>query len=59
MVAVERLKAELQRQAAQRGLALPPGGQILSIHLDWWLWEQGEEARQVHPPHHRTLTVYY
>lgn len=59
VVAVERLKAELQRLAAQPGLARPPGDQLLSIHLDWWLWEQGEAARHVHPPHHRTLTVYY
>ncbi|GAB4820369.1 hypothetical protein N2152v2_007415 [Parachlorella kessleri] len=30
-----------------------------SVQLDWWLWEQGERARQQHRPHHRTLTIYY
>ena len=30
-----------------------------SIQLDWWLWEEGERLRKQHPPHHRTLTIYY
>ncbi len=33
--------------------------ELLSIHLDWWLWGVGEKARSEHPPHHRTLTIYY
>ena len=33
--------------------------QLLSIHLDWWLWEEGERMRKEHPPHHRTWTIYY
>ncbi|KXZ54661.1 hypothetical protein GPECTOR_4g727 [Gonium pectorale] len=37
-----------------------PGAQLPhAIQLDWWLWELGERERKSHPPHHRTLTVYY
>jgi hypothetical protein len=66
---------ELLRQAVQEQqlLKLPKeeghgGGQadavqqqqqLLSIHLDWWLWEEGERMRKQHPPHHRTWTIYY
>jgi hypothetical protein len=59
VVAVQRLSAALQRLCEQRRLALPPGGRVLPLFLDWLLWEIGEEARARHPPHHRTLTVYY
>ena len=41
---------------ASKGLA---GRLPNSVQLDWWLWEQGERARQQHRPHHRTLTIYY
>ena len=41
-------------QRPRPGLRLP-----LTIQLDWWLWEQGEKSRASHPPHHRTLTIYY
>lgn len=30
-----------------------------AVQLDWWLWHQGERDRKQHPPHHRTLTVFY
>jgi hypothetical protein len=59
VVAVERLRAALQARCERGQLALPAGGRLLSIYLDWLLWEIGEEARQRHPPHHRTLTCYY
>lgn len=32
---------------------------LLAIHVDWWLWGEGEKQRAVHPPHHRTRTVNY
>lgn len=33
--------------------------QLHSLQMDWWLWEQGERKREVDPPHHRTLTIFY
>eukprot|EP00879_Flechtneria_rotunda_P010953 GHRR01011445.1.p1 GENE.GHRR01011445.1~~GHRR01011445.1.p1 ORF type:complete len:355 (+),score=124.50 GHRR01011445.1:793-1857(+) len=59
--------AELQQpshrnQLAQAGLQAvntQPSKQLLSIQLDWWLWEEGERMRAEHPPHHRTWTIYY
>ena len=30
-----------------------------AVHLDWWLWEQGERRRRSDPPHHRTHTTFY
>lgn len=30
-----------------------------SVQLDWWLWKQGEANIANHPPHHRTLTIFY
>jgi hypothetical protein len=30
-----------------------------AVHLDWWLWEYGEEMITEHRPHHRTKTIYY
>jgi hypothetical protein len=32
--------------------------QLLSIQLDWWLWQEGERERSKHP-HHKTWTIYY
>lgn len=32
--------------------------QLLSIQLDWWLWQEGECERSKHP-HHKTWTIYY
>jgi len=33
--------------------------QLHSLQMDWWLWEQEERMREEHPPHHRTLTIFY
>lgn len=33
--------------------------QLHNLQMDWWLWEQGERLRKEHPPHHRTLTIFY
>ena len=30
-----------------------------SIELDWFLWREGENRREVSDPHHRALTVFY
>jgi hypothetical protein len=31
---------------------------LLSIQLDWWLWQEGERMRS-ELPHHKTWTIYY
>jgi hypothetical protein len=30
-----------------------------AVQIDWWLWHQGEKSRHSHPPHHRTMTIFY
>ncbi|KAK9794969.1 hypothetical protein WJX73_009457 [Symbiochloris irregularis] len=49
IVAVEKLRQALASETRKPN----------SIHLDWWLWEHGEQHRKDHRPHHRTLTIYY
>lgn len=31
---------------------------LLSIQLDWWLWQEGERTRN-DDTHHKTWTIYY
>jgi hypothetical protein len=60
IVAVERLRGALQRRlAVEEGRGGAAAAALSSVKLDWWLWEQGERDRQLHRPHHRTLTAYY
>ncbi|GLC34374.1 hypothetical protein PLESTB_000736000 [Pleodorina starrii] len=54
VVAVERMREAIAHKFLGTGAQLPH-----AIQLDWWLWELGERDRKTHPPHHRTLTVYY
>ncbi|PNW81142.1 hypothetical protein CHLRE_07g344150v5 [Chlamydomonas reinhardtii] len=55
VVAVEQLREAIAAKfLGTAGAQLPH-----AIQLDWWLWELGERERKNHPPHHRTLTVYY
>lgn len=62
IVAVEQLKdaanklLQVQHQAEDSGSA--EASQLLSIQLDWWLWQEGERMRSDHP-HHKTWTIYY
>jgi hypothetical protein len=49
--AVELLKAEL--------LGTHNVPHVLSLTLDWHLWQEGERLKDELPPHHRTLTVFY
>jgi hypothetical protein len=35
------------------------GGTLLSVEIDWLLWQEGEKQRFELPPHHRTLSVCY
>jgi hypothetical protein len=32
---------------------------VLSIEVDWLLWNWGEKVKDTIAPHHRTLTIYY
>jgi len=61
VIAVEKLKAVcnriLQEDAAAAGVVMPRP--LLSIELDWLLWNQGEKCKDEIKPHHRTLTIYY
>lgn len=38
--------------------ALSPAS-LLSVELDWILWNVAEQDMGSLPPHHRTLTIYY
>ena len=49
VVAVEMMKDYLGKQ----------GKQVISIELDWFLWQRGEQNLSGLPPHHRCLTIYY
>jgi hypothetical protein len=49
IVAVEKLRECLQGR----------GRNLLSIEIDWLLWQWGEAAKDDIPPHHRTLTIFY
>jgi hypothetical protein len=55
VVAVERMRQAIEARHSQGG----GDGYVLSVTLDWWLWERGERTRASDPPHHRTLTIYY
>lgn len=50
VVAGELLRAEL---LSRHQLSM------LSIELDWILWNIGEQDLVTLPPHHRTRTIYY
>jgi hypothetical protein len=47
-------KSVMEKDAGPRS-----AGQVLSLALDWYLWELGEQNIDKYPPHHRTLTIYY
>lgn len=32
---------------------------VLSVALDWLLWQEGEKSKDALPPHHRTRTIFY
>jgi hypothetical protein len=55
--------AEVNAEVAGRSTEMPSSStegvpQLLSIQLDWWLWQEGERERSEHP-HHKTWTIYY
>lgn len=50
--------------SAGQGAGVGAGGKLTrgvpcAVQLDWWLWHEGERERERHPPHHRTLTIFY
>lgn len=50
VIAVERIRDQLTGKKNIR---------LLSIEIDWILWNWGEKEKDSIRPHHRTLTVYY
>ncbi len=50
VIAVERIREMLR---SKKNLSL------LSIEIDWILWNWGEKVKDSIHPHHKTLTVYY
>lgn len=55
VMAVEKLKAEIVHGRQEDSIKSP----ILSVCIDWWLWEMGERDKDTHRPHHRVMTIYY
>lgn len=49
VIAVEQLRETL----LERGVSL------LTIEVDWLLWQMGEESKERIRPHHRTRTIFY
>lgn len=49
VVAVEAIKEWLGQE----------GKEVVSIEVDWFLWQLGEDSLASLPPHHRCLTIYY
>jgi hypothetical protein len=49
VVAVEAIKEWLRKE----------GKEVVSIEVDWFLWQLGEDSLSTLPPHHRCLTIYY
>jgi len=35
------------------------GGGVMSVEVDWLLWQVGEKLKEELPPHHRTITIFY
>ena len=35
------------------------GGRVMSVEVDWLLWQEGERVKEELPPHHRTQTIFY
>lgn len=49
VLAVEQLRQTL----------LDRGVSLLTIEVDWLLWQMGEESKERIKPHHRTRTIFY
>lgn len=50
IIAVEKIKNEMLTQFKKN---------VLSIEVDYVLWNEGESLRKTIKPHHRTLTIFY
>lgn len=33
--------------------------ELMTVEVDWLLWQRGEKQRETLKPHHRTRTVFY
>lgn len=56
VIAVERLKAAINRIITEKKMNTD---YLMSIELDWLLWNKGEKMKEAIPPHHRTRTIFY
>jgi hypothetical protein len=50
VIAVEEIKQRVLKKY---------GNQLISVQLDWLLWERGEAMIENMNPHHRCLTIFY
>lgn len=49
VVATELLRQYLERL----------GIELMTVEVDWLLWQRGEKQRETLKPHHRTRTIFY
>jgi hypothetical protein len=50
IIAVEKMKEEFKKKYKR---------DILSLEVDYLLWNEGERLRKDMKPHHRVLTIFY
>eukprot|EP00798_Chlamydomonas_sp_ICE-L_P019267 gene19267-25904_t len=55
----EAIRSHFGSMASEVGGGGLQYGLPTSVQLDWWMWEIGENSKHEHPPHHRTLTMFY
>jgi hypothetical protein len=56
---VEIRAASIEAVERLRRAMSDAGTRLLSVELDWLLWQQGEKTKDELPPHHRTHSVCY
>lgn len=49
VVAIEMLRQFLERSNVE----------LMTVEVDWLLWQRGEKERELLKPHHRTKTIFY
>jgi hypothetical protein len=50
IIAVEKIKDEFKKKYKK---------DVLSLEIDYLLWNEGERLRSTMKPHHRVLTIFY
>lgn len=59
VVAVEQLKTQIRELQLNQKKDNATTDLILSVEIDWLLWNIGENTKDEIAPHHRTLSIYY